>query len=124
MLPAQIYAIIALLVAFGVPQNTVNNVQAILEQQPAPISTPAPVGVTLAPLSATPVVPTDTCVPNPVLNLATTTSNNGNSIALIAQYSTGCPIPPDTTFSYTAQKADGKIVDIGDKVPVSGTSWN
>lgn len=52
MLPNQILAIIALLVAFGVPQNTINNVQAILEQQSAPISSPAPMGTTISPLPA------------------------------------------------------------------------
>lgn len=90
LLPAQIYAIIALLVAFGVPQNTVTNVQAILEKQPAPISTSVPVGTTVELLAGT----SEPCVPNPVVTLTSDKQviSSGQMVVFSGSYSTGCPL--------------------------------
>lgn len=48
---AQIYAILALLLAFNVPQPTVNNIQAILEKSKVPAQTTAPIIAVGAPAS-------------------------------------------------------------------------
>lgn len=109
---AQISAVLGLLLAFGVPQTEVNNVQTILEAQSLPIVTVYQPASVSSPIPESVSAATSDCVPIPSLTLSQQVSHDRPYFEAV--YKTGCPIPVTTSFSSNFQDADG--LDLGGDV--------
>lgn len=110
MNPNQILAIIYLLLAFGVPQPTVDTVQSILQK-----ANTVPVQQTTAPMQQTNLAGSapeqPSCVDAPVLTL-TESSSTSNSVTLEGTYSTGCNLDPNTKSVFKTDRwIEGNAVD-------------